>query len=166
MTHLILLTIIISAAFAVYEAWLIAKRIKAGDREELDHAELMVWRAAAWLTGAALLMAFDAVTWRVVLLSIVPCLAAFAMMHRFTLNKARKITWWWMGLGLGWRDERASKYDTLWHKLAWWISGMRREEPWMSFAGDPVYPDNLPAKLAYGFEAAIIVVTVLLHHLP
>lgn len=46
MTHLILLTILIAAAFAVYEARLIAKRIKEGDREELDHAELMVWRAA------------------------------------------------------------------------------------------------------------------------
>ena len=154
MTHLILLTIAIAAAFALYEAWLIAKRIKEGDREELDHAELMVWRAAVWLTGAALLMAFDVVTWRVILDSIVPCLAAFAMTHRFTLNKARKRAWWWMGRPLGFRGKKASAYDTLWHNLAWWCSGLKYDDRFKD------YPYKLPAKLAYGFEAVVLAVFV------
>lgn len=160
MTHLIVLTILIAAALAIYESRLITKRIRAGYREELDHAELMVWRAAAWIVGAALLMALDLVTWLVVLDSIVPCLAAFAMTHRFTLNKARRIPWWWMGRPLGFRSKKASAYDTLWHNLAWWCSGLKYDD------GFEDYPHKLPAKLAYGLETAIIVVTVLLHHLP
>lgn len=154
MTHLIVLTILIAAVFAIYESRLITMRIGAGYREELDHAELMGWRAAAWLTGAALLMAFDAVTWRVVLWSILPCLAAFAMTHRFTLNKAHKSPWWWMGLRLGVRRNSASSYDAMWHWTAWRLRGGKM---WGILH---IYPNDLPAKLAYWFEAAVLAVFV------
>ena len=164
MIHLLLLTIAIALAFALYEARKIAANIKAGVREELDHAELMLWRAASWLSGAALFMAFDALTWQAALWSIVPCLASFAIVHRFTLNKARKMPWWWMGAPLGFRSSKASHYDALWHNLAWWFSGLKYGDYGLGAANDPDYPEMLPAKLAYGFEIIVIVVTVLLHH--
>lgn len=93
--------------------------------------------------------------WKLVCIAGI-AIGAFVPMHRYTLNKRRGVDWWWMGAGLGDRDKGASKIDGMWHWLAWVFSGMHTSK----FGPPKAYPLDLPAKLAFAFDAVVVAASI------
>lgn len=156
-------TVAIALFFGGIEAAERDRRIKDGDREELPHGLLVLIRILVGIAVAFLLVGFTPVT-MLGIASLIPAAACtFAITHRITFNWPK---WWWMGPKLGWRHPKSSKYDWLWHHLAWWAAFSDYGSYESGQAEDAQYPDRLPFYLATGLEVVVIVVNVLLVHLP
>ena len=158
MTILLALTAILAYLSARYEARERLRRIQAGDKEQLPHTAYTVIRCLLWSAIALILCGFGLLDWWGAVKAIPASGALFAIIHRLRFNKGRD--WWWMGERLGVRPKGASRYDAIWHWIAWKLNGGR-------ICCGPCdcnyYSVDLPAKLAYGFEGAVVVVSMLIN---
>lgn len=96
-------------------------------------------------------------------------IGAFVPLHRYTLNKRRGVLWWNMGPLLQYRKKGDSVIDGLWHSLAWIVTGMERVtmdhvltsgHHSKEQVGHNIYPNKLPAKLAFGFDAIVVAASI------
>lgn len=157
MTILLALTAILAYLSARYEARERLRRIQEGDKEQLPHTAYTVIRCLLWSAIALILCGFGLLDWWGAVKAIPASGALFAIIHRLRFNKGRD--WWWMGDRLDYRPNGASRYDAAYHWLAWKLNGSKITPCWYT----RTYPKTLPAKLAYGFEGAVVVVSILLN---
>lgn len=145
MTILLALTILFAVACGWYDARAIAMD------EQIDHTSRWVFRALVVVVAVV----FECIISDRATLSILPaCLAlgaAFSIAFRLSLNLLRRKRWWYLGRMSGLRRKGDSRYDGAFHWLAWRLSGSHRVE------GYPDYPEDMPAMLAYGIEAAVAI---------
>jgi hypothetical protein len=87
------------------------------------------------------------------LLYAVPLAFLFSAVFRWRLNGLRDDWWWYLGPMLDARGSKNSKYDSVFHWIAWTSSGQKKDHE-----GYYVYCDNRAGTLAYIFEAVVFVV--------
>jgi hypothetical protein len=91
--------------------------------------------------------------WTIALLYAVPLAFLFSAVFRWRLNGLRDDWWWYLGPMLDARGSKNSKYDSVFHWIAWTSSGQKKDHE-----GYYVYCDNRAGTLAYIFEAVVFVV--------
>lgn len=143
-------------ALALLCAWQDARDIKIGN--EIYHKSAWVGRAG--LVTVMVLGAFcftNHPMW-VFFAALAGNAFLFSGVFRLLLNTLCKEPWWYMGPHLGYRNKKDSKYDAAWHWIAWKFHGGRLGPTF----GRPVYGVATPAKLAFAFEALVLIASVVL----
>lgn len=127
--------------------------------EAINHGKEWRFRLLQMACLMVLLWAFGWIiseNWSAVMLFLPTVWAVWTINFRLTLNRGREFDWWYLGSILRYRTKKDSWYDTVFHFLAWVVTGLKRTK----IHGHSTYPVRLPAILAYAFEVAVGLVGV------
>lgn len=146
------------------EAEKINARIARGDKRELTHWWELTVRVVFLLLGLGVMYLihewFGTQQWKLFCVAGM-AFGAFVPTHRYFVNTRRTnpfgidTKWLHMGPLLQYRKRGDAVYDYLWHWLAWVVTGSRM----VAELDHPTYPTKLPAKLAYAFEAFVLILS-------